>query len=138
MPLGSSADVKWRNAPGNTPTMRHTAGGLAPAGALSALAGGGIQSAGAPGAAIGLDPSGTCMLICLLLRRQLLMLYVLLFKFKNCLSVMREVVRVIRKLSVLILALYRRMLAFGVLSIWGVLVFLSIIVTGKQIGRAHV
>ena len=41
----------WRNAPGNTPTMRHTAGGIAPAGALSALAGGGIQSAGAPGAA---------------------------------------------------------------------------------------
>ena len=38
--------------------MRHTAGGIAPAGALSALAGGGIQSAGAPGAAIGLDPSG--------------------------------------------------------------------------------
>ena len=51
--------MKWRNAPGNTPTMRHTAGGIAPAGALSALAGGGIQSAGAPGAAIGLDPSGT-------------------------------------------------------------------------------
>ena len=59
MPLGTSADVKWRNAPGNTPTMRYTAGGLAPAGALSALSGGGIQSAGAPGAAIGLDPSGT-------------------------------------------------------------------------------
>ena len=59
LPLGSSADVKWKNAPGNTPTMRYTAGGLAPAGALSALAGGGIQSAGAPGAAIGLDPSGT-------------------------------------------------------------------------------
>lgn len=59
LPLGSSADVKWRNAPGNTPTMRYTAGGIAPAGALSALAGGGIQSAGAPGAAIGLDPSGT-------------------------------------------------------------------------------
>ena len=59
LPLGTSADVKWRNAPGNTPTMRYTAGGLAPAGALSALAGGGIQSAGAPGAAIGLDPSGT-------------------------------------------------------------------------------
>ena len=39
--------------------MRYTAGGLAPAGALSALSGGGIQSAGAPGAAIGLDPSGT-------------------------------------------------------------------------------
>ena len=53
LPLGSSADVKWRNAPGNTPTMRHTAGGIAPAGALSALAGGGIQSAGAPGAANG-------------------------------------------------------------------------------------
>ena len=50
LPLGSSADVKWRNAPGNTPTMRHTAGGIAPAGALSALSGGGIQSAGAPGA----------------------------------------------------------------------------------------
>ena len=50
MPLGSSADVKWKNAPGNTPTMRYTAGGIAPAGALSALAGGGIQSAGAPGA----------------------------------------------------------------------------------------
>ena len=59
LPLGSSADVKWRNAPGNTPTMRYTAGGIAPAGALSALSGGGIQSAGAPGAAIGLDPSGT-------------------------------------------------------------------------------
>ena len=59
LPLGSSADVKWRNAPGNTPTMRYTAGGIAPAGVLSALAGGGIQSAGAPGAAIGLDPSGT-------------------------------------------------------------------------------
>ena len=41
LPLGSSADVKWRNAPGNTPTMRHTAGGIAPAGALSALSGGG-------------------------------------------------------------------------------------------------
>ena len=39
--------------------MRHSAGGIAPAGALSALSGGGIQSAGAPGAAIGLDPSGT-------------------------------------------------------------------------------
>ena len=37
--------------------MRYTAGGVA--GALSALAGGGIQSAGAPGAAIGLDPTGT-------------------------------------------------------------------------------
>ena len=59
LPLGTSAEVKWRNAPGNTPTMRYTAGGIAPAGALSALAGGGIQSAGAPGAAIGLDPSGT-------------------------------------------------------------------------------
>ena len=59
LPLGTSADVKWRNAPGNTPTMRYTAGGVAPAGALSAIAGGGIQSAGAPGAAIGLDPSGT-------------------------------------------------------------------------------
>ena len=59
LPLGTSADVKWRNAPGNTPTMRHTAGGIAPAGASSALSGGGIQSAGAPGAAIGLDPSGT-------------------------------------------------------------------------------
>ena len=32
---------------------------FAPAGALSALSGGGIQSAGAPGAHIGLDPSGT-------------------------------------------------------------------------------
>ena len=49
LPLGSSADVKWRSAPGNTPTMRYTGGGIAPAGALSALAGGGIQSAGAPG-----------------------------------------------------------------------------------------
>ena len=39
--------------------MRYTAGGIAPAGALSALAGGGIQSAGAPGAAIGFDPTGT-------------------------------------------------------------------------------
>ena len=39
--------------------MRYTSGGIAPAGALSALAGGGIQSAGAPGAAIGIDPSGT-------------------------------------------------------------------------------
>ena len=39
LPLGTSADVKWRNAPGNTPTMRYTAGGIAPAGALSALAG---------------------------------------------------------------------------------------------------
>ena len=35
LPLGTSADVKWRNAPGNTPTMRYTAGGIAPAGALS-------------------------------------------------------------------------------------------------------
>ena len=59
LPLGTSADVKWKNAPGNTPTMRYTGGGIAPAGTLSALAGGGIQSAGAPGAAIGLDPSGT-------------------------------------------------------------------------------
>ena len=59
LPLGSSVDVKWRNAPGNTPTMRYTSGGIAPAGALSAIAGGGIQSAGAPGAAIGFDPSGT-------------------------------------------------------------------------------
>ena len=25
----SSVDVKWRNAPGNTPTMRYTAGGMA-------------------------------------------------------------------------------------------------------------
>ena len=50
LPLSTSADVKWRNAPGKTPTMRYTAGGIAPAGALSALAGGGIQSAGAPGA----------------------------------------------------------------------------------------
>ena len=41
LPLGTSADVKWRSAPGNTPTMRYTAGGIAPAGALSALAGGG-------------------------------------------------------------------------------------------------
>ena len=24
LPLGSSADVKWKNAPGNTPTMRYT------------------------------------------------------------------------------------------------------------------
>ena len=56
--LRSSADVKWRNAPGNTPTMRHTAGGIAPAGALSALVGGGIQSAGAPGAAIGFIVTG--------------------------------------------------------------------------------
>ena len=40
LPLGPSADVKWRNAPGNTPTTRHTAGGIAPAGALSALSGG--------------------------------------------------------------------------------------------------
>ena len=47
MPLGSSADVKWRNAPGNTPTMRYTAGGIAPAGALSALVGGGNQSVSA-------------------------------------------------------------------------------------------
>ena len=39
--------------------MRYTGGGIAPAGALSALAGGGIQSACALGAAIGLDPSGT-------------------------------------------------------------------------------
>ena len=59
LPLGSSADVKWKNAPGNTPTMRYTAGGIAAAGTLSALVGGGIDSAGAPGAAIGLDPSGT-------------------------------------------------------------------------------
>ena len=34
LPLGTSADVKWRNAPGNTPTMRYTSGGIAPAGAL--------------------------------------------------------------------------------------------------------
>ena len=47
-----------------------------------------------------------CILICLLLRRQLLMLFVLRFKCKGCLSVMREVVRVIRKLFVLILALF--------------------------------
>ena len=37
-----------------------------------------------------------CMLICPLLRRQLLMLYVLRFKFRNCLSVMRVAVRVIQ------------------------------------------
>ena len=33
LPLGTSADVKWRSAPGNTPTMRYTAGGIARAGA---------------------------------------------------------------------------------------------------------
>ena len=54
LPLGFSADVNWRNAPGNTPTMRYTAGGIAPAGALSALAG-----SGAPGVSVGYDPSGT-------------------------------------------------------------------------------
>ena len=84
LPLGSSADVKWRNAPGNTPTMRYTSGGLAPAGVLSALAGGGIQSAGAQVLLLGLIRLVLCMLICLLLRRRLLMLYVLLFKFRNC------------------------------------------------------
>ena len=84
LPLGSSADVKWRNAPGNTPTMRYTAGGLAPAGALSALSGGGIQSAGAQVLPLVLIRPVLCMLICLLLRRQLLMLYVLRFKFRNC------------------------------------------------------
>ena len=63
LPLGTSADVKWRNAPGNTPTMRYTAGGIAPAGALSALAGGGIQSAGAPGALLVLIRLALCMLI---------------------------------------------------------------------------
>ena len=51
--------MKWRNAPGNTPTMRSTAGGIAPAGALSApanpifqnIVGGlfGIGGAGSPG-----------------------------------------------------------------------------------------
>ena len=59
LPLGSSADVKWKNAPGNTPTMRHTAGGIAPAGALSALAGGFFAGSGAPGLSVGYDPSGT-------------------------------------------------------------------------------
>ena len=49
-----------------------------------------------------------CILLCPLLRRQLLMLYVLPFKFRDCLSVMRVAVRVIRKLSVLILALFPR------------------------------
>ena len=57
LPLGTSAPVVLGpGASGNTPTMRYTAGGIAPAGALSAFSGGGIQSAGAPGAAIGLDP----------------------------------------------------------------------------------
>ena len=84
LPLGSSADVKWRNAPGNTPTMRYTAGGLAPAGALSALSGGGIHLLALQVLPLVLIRLVLCMLICLLLRRQLLMLYVLRFKFRNC------------------------------------------------------
>ena len=75
LPLGSSADVKWRNAPGNTPSMRHTAGGIVtgsaggrmvnsagspiPAGSLSTIAGGFFAGSGAPGVSVGYDPSGT-------------------------------------------------------------------------------
>ena len=120
LPLGSSADVKWKNAPGNTPTMRYTGGGIAPAGALSALAGGGIQSAGAPGAAIGLDRMGVCMQICLRRQRRLSMLFARRFKCKSCLSVMLVVEPDIRKLFDLISVLCRLIRVCSVPSILAV------------------
>ena len=62
-----------------------------------------------------------CTLICLQLRLRLSMLFVLRFKCKSCLSVMRVVVRVILKLFVRILASFRLMRVSSVLNIWGVL-----------------
>ena len=119
LPLGSSADVKWRNAPGNTPTMRYTAGGVAPAGALSALAGGGIQSAGAPGAAIGLDPTGTLYADLSTATAATINAIRIAFQVQKLLERDARVVLGIRKLSVLILALYHLIHVFSVLNIWG-------------------
>ena len=138
LPLGSSAPVKsGGNSVSNAIDLQSSAGGFTRLNLGATLP---LNVMQASAVTAGVATFGllvrlwlVCMPICQRLRLRRSMLFVLRFRCKSCLSVMRVAVLVIRKLFVLILALFRLILAFSVLSIWGVLVFLSILLLLRRL-----
>ena len=83
LPLGTQAPAKI--VPGTAGgRMVNSSGSPIPAGSLSTIAGGFLLVLVLPVFLSVMIRLALFLLICLLLRRQLLMLYVLLFKFRNC------------------------------------------------------